>query len=89
MEVLGGIAIGVVIWYGGRQIIAGHSTPGNFFSFTAALLMLYEPIKRLNKENHSIQQELGASQRVFELIDREPEIIEKKDAVHLHGFRVS
>ncbi len=84
MEVLGGIAIGVVIWYGGRQIIAGHSTPGNFFSFTAALLMLYEPIKRLNKENHSIQQGLGASQRVFELIDREPEIIEKKDAVHLH-----
>jgi len=46
--------------------------------------MLYEPIKRLNKENHSIQQGLGASQRVFELIDREPEIIEKKDAVHLH-----
>ena len=83
MEVLGGFAIGIIIWYGGREIISGASTPGNFFSFTAALLMLYEPIKRLNKENHNIQQGLGASQRVFEVIDREPEIVEKKDAVQL------
>jgi len=83
MEVLGGVAIGVIIWYGGREIISGKSTPGNFFSFTAALLMLYEPIKRLNKENHNIQQGLGASQRVFEVIDREPEIVEKKGAIQL------
>jgi ATP-binding cassette, subfamily B, bacterial MsbA len=83
MEVLGGIAIGVIIWYGGREVISGASTPGNFFSFTAALLMLYEPIKRLNKENHNVQQGLAASQRVFEIIDREPEIVEKKDAIQL------
>lgn len=83
MEVLGGIAIGVIIWYGGREVISGTSTPGNFFSFTAALLMLYEPIKRLNKENHNVQQGLAASQRVFEIIDREPEIAEKKDAIQL------
>ncbi len=83
MEVLGGIAIGVIIWYGGREVISGSSTPGNFFSFTAALLMLYEPIKRLNKENHNIQQGLAASQRVFEIIDRKPEIIDKDNAVEL------
>lgn len=83
MEVLGGIAIGVIIWYGGREVISGSSTPGNFFSFTAALLMLYEPIKRLNKENHNVQQGLAASQRVFEIIDREPEILEKEDALQL------
>jgi len=76
MEVLGGIAIAVIIWYGGSEVISGKSTPGNFFSFTAALLMLYEPIKRLNRENHNIQQGLAASQRVFEIIDREPEIKE-------------
>lgn len=83
MEVLGGFAIGVIIWYGGREVISGASTPGNFFSFTAAILMLYEPIKRLNKENHNIQQGLGASQRVFEVIDRESEIVEKKGATQL------
>lgn len=80
MEVLGGIAVAIIIWYGGKQVISGESTPGNFFSFTAALLMLYEPIKRLNKENHNIQQGLAATQRVFEAIDREPEILDKEGA---------
>ena len=83
MELLGGIAMAVIIFYGGKEVISGNSTPGNFFSFTAALLMLYEPIKRLNKENHNIQQGLAASQRVFEIVDREPEIIEKKDAIRM------
>lgn len=83
MEVIGGIAIAVVIWYGGSEVMAGRSTPGNFFSFAAALLLLYEPIKRLNKENHNIQQGLAAGQRVFEIIDRKPEIEDKPDAVEL------
>lgn len=85
MEALGGIAVAVIIWYGGSQVISGKSTPGNFFSFTAALLMLYEPIKRLNKENHNIQQGLAATQRVFEVIDREPEIKESEDAIELQN----
>ena len=83
MEVLGGIAMAVIIWYGGKEVIYGNSTPGNFFSFTAALLMLYEPIKRLNKENHNVQQGLAASQRVFEIIDRVPEIGEKENALEM------
>jgi subfamily B ATP-binding cassette protein MsbA len=83
MEVLGGVAVAVIIWYGGSEVIAGKSTPGSFFSFTAALIMLYEPIKRLNKENHNIQQGLAAAQRVFEIVDREPEITDKCDAVEL------
>lgn len=87
MEVLGGIAIGVIIWYGGKEVISGSSTPGNFFSFTAALLMLYEPIKRLNKENHNVQQGLAAAQRVFEIIDREPEVLEKEQALQLNNVQ--
>ena len=83
MEIIGGIAIAITIWYGGNQVISGRSTPGSFFSFTTALMLLYEPIKRLNKENHSIQQGLAASQRVFEVIDRVPEIQDKPGAVGL------
>jgi ATP-binding cassette, subfamily B, bacterial MsbA len=83
METLGGVAVAIIIWYGGGQVIAGVSTPGNFFSFMAGLLMLYEPIKRLNRENHNIQQGLAASVRVFEIIDRKPEVQEKPDAVDL------
>jgi ATP-binding cassette, subfamily B, bacterial MsbA len=86
MEVLGGIAVAIIIWYGGSAVISGASTPGNFFSFTAALLMLYEPIKRLNKENHNIQQGLAAAQRVFEVVDRVPEVADAPDAIHLSGI---
>jgi subfamily B ATP-binding cassette protein MsbA len=85
MEVLGGIAVAVIIWYGGAAVISGKSTPGNFFSFTAALLLLYEPIKRLNKENHNIQQGLAAAQRVFEIVDRVPEVGDKADGVEITG----
>ncbi len=46
----------------------------------AALIMLYEPIKKLNKENHNVQQGLAAAERVFEVIDRQPEVLEKPDA---------
>jgi subfamily B ATP-binding cassette protein MsbA len=83
MEIIGGIAIALVIWYGGNEVIAGRSTPGTFFSFTTALLLLYEPIKKLNKENHNIQQGLAAGERVFEIIDRKPEIEDKSGAVEL------
>ena len=83
MEVIGGVAVGVVIWYGGREVIVGNSTPGTFFAFMASLIMLYEPIKKINKENHNVQQGLAASQRVFEIIDREPEVLEKPGAAEL------
>jgi len=85
MEVLGGIAVAVIIWYGGAAVISGKSTPGNFFSFTAALLLLYEPIKRINKENHNIQQGLAAAQRVFEIVDRVPEVADRVDGVEVKG----
>ena len=88
-DVIGGIAVAVIIWYGGNAVISGRSTPGNLFSFIAAMLLLYEPVKRLNKENHNIQQGLAAAQRVFEIIDRQPEIADKADArelAHVQGL---
>jgi subfamily B ATP-binding cassette protein MsbA len=87
MEVLGGIAVAFIIWYGGSAVISGRSTPGNFFSFTTALLLLYEPIKRLNKENHNIQQGLAAAQRVFEVVDRVPEVADKPGAIEIAAVK--
>jgi subfamily B ATP-binding cassette protein MsbA len=87
MEVLGGIAVAFIIWYGGGAVISGRSTPGNFFSFTTALLLLYEPIKRLNKENHNIQQGLAAAQRVFEIVDRVPEVSDKAGAIEIGAVK--
>jgi subfamily B ATP-binding cassette protein MsbA len=85
IEMIGGIAAGLIILYGGSAVIAGKKTQGEFLSFMLALSMLYNPIRSLNKENHNIQQGLAAAQRVFEIVDREPEIADKPAAVALRN----
>jgi len=88
METLGGIAIAVVIIYGGHQVISGTKDPGSFFSFVTALIMAYEPMKRLANVNLSIQQGLAGAQRLFSLLDIQPKILEKPEAAPLvlsHG----
>ncbi len=83
MEFLGGIGIAAIVLYGGYQVIKGASTPGTFFSFLTALIMLYEPVKRLTNVNNTIQQGIAAAIRVFDVMDIVPEIKDKKDAVVL------
>jgi ATP-binding cassette, subfamily B, bacterial MsbA len=80
MEFLGGLGISAIIFYGGYQVIQGHSTPGTFFSFLTALIMLYEPVKRLTNVNNTIQQGIAGAQRVFGVIDLVPEIRNRPDA---------
>jgi subfamily B ATP-binding cassette protein MsbA len=83
MEFLGGVGIAAIIFYGGYQVIQGVSTPGTFFSFLAALILLYEPIKRLTNVNNTIQQGIAGAQRVFSIIDAVPEIRNKPGAIPL------
>ncbi len=83
MEFLGGVGIAAIVLYGGYQVINGASTPGTFFSFLTALIMLYEPVKRLTNVNNTIQQGIAGAIRVFEVMDETPEIKDKKDAVTL------
>ena len=83
MEFLGGIGIATIIFYGGYQVIKGVSTPGTFFSFLTALIMLYEPVKRLTNVNNTIQQGIAGAQRVFGIIDMVPDIRNKADAIPL------
>jgi len=83
MEFLGGIGIAVIVFYGGLQVIKGGATPGTFFSFLAALILLYEPVKRLTNVNNTIQQGIAGAERVFSIIDVEPEIRNSEQAVPL------
>src|SRR5438067_753893 len=84
METLGGVAIAVVILYGGHQVIVGARTPGAFFSFITALLLAYQPVKSLATLNASLQEGLAAAQRVFEVLDIEPAIRDRPGARPLH-----
>ncbi len=75
MEMAGALCIALVIYYGGYRVISSgdQTTPGTFFSFLTAMLMMYEPLKRLTKVNAVLQQGLAAGERIFGLLDREPE----------------
>jgi subfamily B ATP-binding cassette protein MsbA len=83
MDFLGGLGIAAVIFYGGYNVVHGNSTPGTFFSFIAALLMLYEPVKRLTNINNTINQGIAGADRIFSVIDRVPDIEDKPDAIML------
>ena len=66
----GGLAIAVVIFYGGWRVAAAHADAGSFFSFLAALLMAYEPAKRLARFHLEIQNGLVGAKLVYDIIDR-------------------
>lgn len=80
METLGGVAIMAVIIYGGHRVIEETTDPGAFFSFIAALLSAYEPMKRLANLNATVQEGLAGAQRTFELLDQPNAIVERADA---------
>ena len=80
MEVIGAVGVALIIWIGGYSVLRGELTPGAFFSFLAALFLLYNPIKDLNKVNLEIQDGLAAATRVYELLDTIPEIRDDKDS---------
>jgi subfamily B ATP-binding cassette protein MsbA len=81
MEFLGGLGIAFIIWYGGTNVISGTSTAGTFFSFMAAVIMLYDPVKKLSHLNNAIQQGMAAADRIFNVIDRKSDITEQPNPV--------
>ncbi len=83
MEFLAGLGIAFIIWYGGSKVISGTSTAGTFFSFMAAVLMLYDPVKKLSGLNNAVQQGLAAADRVFDIIEMETDIKEQENPVEI------
>jgi subfamily B ATP-binding cassette protein MsbA len=86
MELAGAIGIAAILVYGGWQVIQGTMTPGTFFSFTAAVIMLYGPARRLSRAVNAVQQTTGSVERVFEIIDLPPAIADAPNAVALPTF---
>jgi subfamily B ATP-binding cassette protein MsbA len=89
MELLGGFAIAIALWYGSREIASGRLTSGEFTSFIAALLLMYGPVKKLSRVNATLQQALAAGDRIFDLLDSHTEVREAPDAKPLPLFRRS
>jgi len=87
MELLAGFGIAGVLLYGGMRVASGETTPGTLVSFLAALIMLYEPVKRLSRANNEIQQGLAAAERLFEVLDERVAVQDADDAGELSSFR--
>ncbi len=87
MEVLAAFGIMGALWYGGTQVIAGAMTPGDFFSFTAALALIYGPVRQLSRIMNTVQQSTSSVERVFEILDMPPAIADRAGARTLPGFR--
>ena len=86
MEVLAAFGIIGALWYGGSRVIGGTLTPGEFFSFTAAVVLLYRPVRELFRTLNTVQQSLGSVERVFEILDVPPAMIDAPGAKVLTGF---
>jgi subfamily B ATP-binding cassette protein MsbA len=87
MEILGAIGIMGAIWYGGYRVISGALTPGEFFSFTTAVILLYGPVRQLGRMMNTIQQSISSVERVFDILDTPPTISDRPGAVALQDFR--
>ena len=80
LESMGGFVFAAILAYGGYQVMHQQATVGNFMAFFVAMLMAYQPMRRLANLNARMQQGLAAAERVFEILDYRPAIADAPDA---------
>jgi len=80
METLGGFAIALVIFYGGFSVVELGKDPGAFFAFITALLLAYDPARRLARLNVNLGKAIVGVRLMYELIDEEPDLVKVEDA---------
>ena len=86
IEMTGAITFTGLLWFGREEIKAGMLKPEEFMSFLAALLFLYEPVKRLTNLHNIFQQAMGAAEKVFQYLDEPEEIRQQPGAKSLTKF---
>ncbi len=80
MEILSGVSIALVIWYGGSQVLNETITAGAFFSFITAFLMAYKPVRAMSGLNGVMQEGIAAANRLFNVLDMPPKITDSPEA---------
>lgn len=81
MELLGGLGTAFIIWYGGRHVISGNYTFGEFMAFLTAVGLMYQPLKKISRLNNAIQRGMAAIERIYDILERESDIIEDPSPV--------
>lgn len=83
INILSTIGITAILWFGGHEVIDGNLTSGSLISFLVYVINLPTPVKRLGNIYSDIQRALAAAQRIFEVLDIEPEVKELRNAKEL------
>ncbi|MGI9057999.1 MAG: ABC transporter ATP-binding protein [Ktedonobacteraceae bacterium] len=83
MGLISFVAISIVIWYGGTEVLAGHLSPGQLISFVIYMVLIAGPVVSLSNLYSQTQEALGAAERIFELLDTAPERPDAPNAVPL------
>jgi ABC-type multidrug transport system fused ATPase/permease subunit len=87
VEMLSGLAIAAIVLYGGYQAIDGHITVGTVVAFIAALSNLFEPIQQLSQLYATYQSGMAALEKIFQLLDVEPDLTDRPDAIELQRIK--
>jgi subfamily B ATP-binding cassette protein MsbA len=83
IEMIGVIAVVVLLFFGQQEIVAGRMNNAQFLTFLFFLFRSYDPMRKLSRLHNSMEQALAAARHVWEVMDEHAEIPEKRDAVEL------
>ncbi|HEX8210662.1 MAG TPA: ABC transporter ATP-binding protein [Longimicrobium sp.] len=83
IEVLTAAALAMILWYGGGETIQGTMTVGTVAAFLQYTRRFFRPLQELSEKYNILQAAMASSERIFELLDTEPEITDPADPVHL------
>lgn len=84
MTLLSGVAVAAIIWFGGSKVLNETLTPGQFFSFLTAMLMVYRPVKIIAGLNTKLQEGMAAAERFYSVMDTKPSITNREGATALN-----
>jgi ATP-binding cassette, subfamily B, bacterial MsbA len=86
MEFLGAAGMAVILWLGGLDVIHGVWSTGAFLAFIGSALSMYQPVKNFSRSNATLQQALAGAERMFEILDTRPGVLEAPDAAGAPPF---
>ncbi|MBW2452226.1 MAG: ABC transporter ATP-binding protein, partial [Deltaproteobacteria bacterium] len=80
VELIASFGVAGIFWYGIMRVLSGEITQGELFSFSAAIFMMFVPLKRLIRVNNVFQKSMGAAERVFEVFDEHIDISDNEQS---------
>ena len=77
MIFVGSLGSVIILWYGTNEVLNGNLTVGELVAFLGYLALFYVPINQIHSVNHMLQHALAAGERVFEILDAKPEVVDR------------